>query len=42
MNLGTSRQRGRASTHLAKLFCGASVLAMAAGSAAWAQGQVAA
>lgn len=40
MNFGTSRQRGRASAYFAKLFCGASVLAMAAGSTAWAQGQM--
>ena len=38
MNLGTSRQRARSSIHLARLFCGASVLAMATGNA-WAQGQ---
>ena len=36
MNSGTSRRRGRASICLAKLFCSASVAAMAVGGTAWA------
>ena len=39
MNTGTSRRRARSSIRLAKLFCSASVVAMAAGGAALAQGQ---
>ncbi len=37
MNFGISRRHGRSSIHLAQLFCSASVVAMAAGSTAWAQ-----
>jgi iron complex outermembrane recepter protein len=40
MHFGTSRRRGRSSVQFARLFCSASVAAMAAGGAAWAQGQV--
>jgi iron complex outermembrane recepter protein len=39
MSLANTRARARSSIRLAKLFCGASVVAMAAGSDAWAQGQ---